>query len=132
MVVRSAFLTPGAHPLAELAEAIPQAVGRPEEARNIEHSLASEPDEALSRLAALCQNKPLLLVVDQFEELFTMCRDPEEQNASARVLGALSNPILSPGASVAKFCLPCAPTIWRASKAATPCKRCTRGCGGGK
>ena len=85
-------LTPGAHPLAELAEAIAQAVGRPGQARNIEHSLASEPDEALSRLAALCRNKPLMLFVDQFEELLTMCRDPGEQSAFAQVLGALSDP----------------------------------------
>ena len=64
-------------------------------------SLASEPDEAMSRLASLCQNKPLMLFVDQFEELLTMCRDPGEQSDFARVLFALSNPsILSPRALV--------------------------------
>ena len=39
-----------------------------------------------------CNGKPLLLVVDQFEELFTLCRDPNEQKAFGDLLCALSEP----------------------------------------
>jgi tetratricopeptide (TPR) repeat protein len=90
-------LTPGAHPLAELAESIAQAIGRPDQAIEIGRSLVAKPEEALGRLAELCQGKPLMLFVDQFEELLTLCRDASEQSAFARVLCALSDP--SPSAS---------------------------------
>lgn len=85
-------LTPGAHPLRELAASVSQATGRADEAKRIERDLAANPDEALSQLAVLCEGKPLMLLIDQFEELLTLCRDASEQSAFARVLCALSDP----------------------------------------
>lgn len=88
-------LTPGAHPMVELAAAIAQTIGRPEQAREIEHALAANPDDTSNQLAVLCQNKPLMLFIDQFEELLTMCRDSGEQCLFAQVLCALSEPTSS-------------------------------------
>lgn len=85
-------LTPGAHPLAELAESVSQAIGQPEQASEIKHGLAAKPGEALGQLAELCQDKPLMLLIDQFEELLTLCSDAGEQSAFAQVLCSLSDP----------------------------------------
>jgi tetratricopeptide (TPR) repeat protein len=85
-------LTPGAHPLAELAASVAQAIGHPDQAAEIERGLAAEPGGALGRLAELCRDKPLMLLIDQFEELVTLCRDSGEQSAFAKVLCALSDP----------------------------------------
>ncbi len=84
-------LTPGPHPMAELASAIAQAVGQAHRARDIERDLATKPDEALGQLAALCQDRSLMLFIDQFEELLTICRDAGEQSAFTQVLCALSD-----------------------------------------
>lgn len=88
-------LTPAAHPLAALAEAVAHAIGHPDQTSAIESDLAAKPGEAPGQLAALCQDKPLMLLIDQFEELFTMCRDAGEQSAFAKVLCALSDPTAS-------------------------------------
>jgi len=92
-----ARLTPGAHPVAQLAGSISQAIGRPEQASEIERWLGTKPGEALDQLAMLCQDKPLMLFVDQFEELLTLCRDAGEQHAFSEVLCALSDPTASTG-----------------------------------
>jgi WD40 repeat protein/tetratricopeptide (TPR) repeat protein len=93
-------LTPGAHPLAELAASVAQAIGHPEKRSEIARGLAAQPGEALGQLGELCRDKPLMLLIDQFEELLTMCRDAGEQSAFAQVLCALSDP----AASVGGFC----------------------------
>jgi WD40 repeat protein/energy-coupling factor transporter ATP-binding protein EcfA2 len=90
-------LTPGAHPLAELSAAVTQAVGQPDQASVVERGLAANPSGALSQIAEVCQNKPLMLFIDQFEELLTMCRDAKEQSVFAQVLCALSAPTVLPG-----------------------------------
>ena len=77
--------------MAELASAIARAVGQAQRARDIERDLATKPDEALGQLAALCNDRPLMLLIDQFEELLTICRDAGEQGAFAQVLCALSD-----------------------------------------
>jgi WD40 repeat protein len=92
-----ARLTPGAHPGAELAGSVAQAIGRPELASEIERGLGAKPGEALDQLAELCQDKPLMLFVDQFEELLTLCRDAGEQHAFSEALCALSDPTASTG-----------------------------------
>ena len=94
---RSAWLfaprfTPGDHPVASLSAAVAQAVGQLRLAPEMERSIAARPADAPSELATLCQGKPLLLVVDQFEELFTLCRDASEQKAFGDLLCALSEP----------------------------------------
>ncbi|MCI0418988.1 MAG: hypothetical protein L0312_07185, partial [Acidobacteria bacterium] len=85
-------VTPGAQPLAALAASVAGAIETPAQAEEIARSLAAKPDEALTQLAALCRGKPLMLLIDQFEELLTLCRDPAEQKAFADVLCALSVP----------------------------------------
>jgi WD40 repeat protein/tetratricopeptide (TPR) repeat protein len=90
-------MTPGAHPLAELAESCAHAIRHPDQAQAIEHSLAARPGEALGRVGELCGGKPLMLLIDQFEELLTLCRDGTEQRGFADVLCALSDPGSSAG-----------------------------------
>jgi WD40 repeat protein len=85
-------LTPGAHPLAELSASVAEAIGHPGQAGEIERGFATKPGEALDQLAGLCLEKPLMLLIDQFEELFTLCRDAGEQRAFAQVLCVLSDP----------------------------------------
>jgi hypothetical protein len=85
-------LTPGDHPLAALATAVARAIDDAMPALEIERRLRAMPSAALSEFAGLCNGKPLLLVIDQFEELFTLCRDPEEQKAFGAALCALSAP----------------------------------------
>ncbi|WP_116214756.1 AAA family ATPase [Streptomyces olivoreticuli] len=74
---------PGPHPLRALAERWAQATGRP----------ADEVHRALSAGAELPAPLPgfpacRLLVVDQFEETFTRCTDPEERTRFVRLLCA--------------------------------------------
>ncbi|MEU3755506.1 AAA family ATPase [Streptomyces olivoreticuli] len=74
---------PGPHPLRALAERWAQATGRP----------ADEIHRALSAGAELPAPLPgfpacRLLVVDQFEETFTRCTDPEERTRFVRLLCA--------------------------------------------
>lgn len=85
-------MTPGAHPLTELAGVVAQAVGQPDGATEIEYGLREKPTEANHRIAAWCHNKPLMVLVDQFEELLTMCRDSTKQREFAEILFALSQP----------------------------------------
>ena len=93
-------ITPGAHPLAELAASVARAIGDPARADEIERGLAATPGEALPQLAGLCREKPFFLLIDQFEELLTLCSDAGEQSAFAQVLCSLSEP----AASVGGFC----------------------------
>ena len=84
--------TPGEHPVAALAAAVAQATGQAPLAAELERRIAASPSDAVADLATQCQGKPLLLLVDQFEELFTLCRDPHEQRAFGDCLVALSEP----------------------------------------
>ncbi len=85
-------LTPGDHPVASLAAAVAQAIGEPPLTPEIERRIAAKPADAMAELARWCRGKPLLLLVDQFEELFTLCRDANEQKAFGDLLCALSEP----------------------------------------
>lgn len=75
---RSVILVPGARPLAELAAGIAPVLGCT--TSTALDALASEP-VGLAKLVRrdLGPGRRLAIVVDQFEELFTLCRDPEEQ-----------------------------------------------------
>jgi len=84
--------TPSTSPMGELAQAIAQTIGRPDQAGELEGNLTRNPGEALHQVAMLCRHKPLMLFIDQFEELLTMCREDSEQRTFARVLCALSDP----------------------------------------
>ncbi|MEV5597831.1 helix-turn-helix domain-containing protein [Streptomyces sp. NPDC052496] len=97
-------LTPGAHPLTELATALtgPAAAPSPAEALSGPHSpatpaavaaaaedLADAPERCPAAVrAALGPCPRLILVVDQFEEIFTACEDPRERRAFVAALCA--------------------------------------------
>ncbi|MFD7664272.1 helix-turn-helix domain-containing protein [Streptomyces sp. NPDC059788] len=98
-------LTPGAHPLTELASALalpdtattlpnrPTAPDNTAEQLAEEEALAGQLAEAPERCAAavraaLGPHPRLVLVVDQFEEVFTACEDPHERRAFVAALCA--------------------------------------------
>ncbi len=77
-------ITPTDHPLTSLAASLTRQASSPDETRDLVAHLAE--DETYLRLEVhrrLSQTKAehLLLVIDQFEELFTLCQDPTEQIA---------------------------------------------------
>ncbi|MGH3773322.1 MAG: caspase, EACC1-associated type, partial [Pseudonocardiaceae bacterium] len=89
------LLTPGAHPITTLANRLAPVAG--EAADTLNTRLTADPAElnavaqaVVSRHArgADATGRRLILVVDQFEELFTSCEDPAEQRA---FLDALSS-----------------------------------------
>jgi WD40 repeat protein len=79
---RGLLLTPGAEPLQELAAALARFGGGPT------GELLSESDAgpAVRRAAGPPGGGPLVLVVDQFEEVFTLCRD---ERVRRRFIGCL-------------------------------------------
>ncbi|MGC7101007.1 hypothetical protein ACPZ19_40565 [Amycolatopsis lurida] len=81
-------LTPGANPIGELAARVATLAGVP--AVDVARQLRAAPAEfgALARQAALAtgESARLVLVVDQFEELFTQCADAAERLAFATAL----------------------------------------------
>ena len=84
--------TPGAHPLQEMAEAVAAAIQQHAKAHEIFQQLTSDPASAWQQLATLCQDRPLMLFVDQFEELLTTVRDAGEQTTFAEILAAITEP----------------------------------------
>ena len=107
---RSAIFAPTARPLQALAAALTP-VGGADSAQPLADRLATEP-AALSgylrsQLAAAGQPDQLspagerwLIVVDQFEELFTLCRSAAEQHAFVDALLAVVDPANNAPASV--------------------------------
>jgi WD40 repeat protein len=82
-------LTPGEQPLASLAAALTPFIGRESDRltilRRLEEELASR-EQTLHPVVRLALKKAaparrLVLVVDQFEELFTLCRDEDQRAA---------------------------------------------------
>jgi WD40 repeat protein/DNA-binding SARP family transcriptional activator len=83
---RQVLIRPGEHPLSVLARAAGAAPDVPGGSPNDALATADrQPDRAIRRLAAGAER--LVLVVDQFEEVFTTCRDEAER---AAFLGALT------------------------------------------
>jgi WD40 repeat protein len=84
------ILTPGEHPLEELAMRI-ASVARMS-SRSVLDDLRADParsDLAIGQaLANEQQTARLVLVVDQFEEVFSSCRDDDERNAFLQALAA--------------------------------------------
>lgn len=89
---RVAVLTPGSHPLEALAavlariatgDAVPVAKTR-EFADELKRRNAEGQCDGLRRIAASLPeiaNSPLIVLVDQLEEVYSLCTDPDEQNA---------------------------------------------------
>jgi WD40 repeat protein/DNA-binding SARP family transcriptional activator len=80
------ILTPGRSPLHSLASVLAGEEATPAAAAAVREELAGDPG-ALRRLMA--EGTSGLLVVDQFEELFTLCRDEAERRAFIANLLAL-------------------------------------------
>jgi transcriptional regulator with XRE-family HTH domain len=73
---RIVLLTPGEHPLEQLASAVSAAIG--DVARLLARDLRADPD-MLRRAIAHGGDDRLVVVVDQFEELFTLCAHEDER-----------------------------------------------------
>ncbi|MBG0831741.1 PD40 domain-containing protein [Planomonospora sp. ID67723] len=79
---RPVLMTPGAHPLLECAQRLAEASGA--SADELHATLQDDP-------AGLTVVPGLLLIVDQFEEVFTLCRDRRERAAFIAALPALAD-----------------------------------------
>jgi formylglycine-generating enzyme required for sulfatase activity len=78
------ILTPTAQPLKELATRLTQDAESVRAATQLMDDMVQDArslDIALRRLASRQQTERTLLVIDQFEELFTLCRDEQERKA---------------------------------------------------
>ncbi|MGV9313763.1 nSTAND1 domain-containing NTPase [Streptomyces sp. NPDC003691] len=80
--------TPGARPLAECAAAVVRAPAA--DAARLRDELAADPGALGRELAAA--GRPPTLIVDQFEEVFTLCRDPAERDAFLLALLTAAQP----------------------------------------
>jgi DNA-binding SARP family transcriptional activator/WD40 repeat protein len=86
--------TPGEHPLRRFAEALAPLVEIP--APELARRLDRQPDELGSMLEAAVRGREgarVVVVVDQFEEIGTLCRDQEERE---RFAGALVDAVTDP------------------------------------
>lgn len=77
--------TPGGRPLRRLAQAILALDGRAAGADDLERNLRADPAAAAGQPAAEC-----LLVVDQFEEIFSSCPDEQERRSFVAALCAFA------------------------------------------
>lgn len=78
------IIKPGVHPLAALAASLTRDELDPATANTIGNALATNANtlhQTAEKLVARIHAERLLLAVDQFEELFTQCKDPQEQQA---------------------------------------------------
>ncbi|WOP39201.1 helix-turn-helix domain-containing protein [Streptomyces sp. Li-HN-5-13] len=97
-------LTPTAHPLDELLERTAKTLAG--DLALTAEELTARPDLLLTAVRTRTESPPgglrpppparLVLLVDQFEELFTLCSDDAERRAFARVLCAVAAPPASP------------------------------------
>jgi DNA-binding SARP family transcriptional activator/WD40 repeat protein len=85
---------PGEHPLRSFAQVLAPLIGVP--APELAHRLDHRPDELGSLLEGVRRGRPeapVVVVVDQFEEIVTLCRDQEERE---RFAGALVDAVTDP------------------------------------
>ncbi|WP_434587550.1 nSTAND1 domain-containing NTPase [Streptomyces sp. A5-4] len=80
--------TPTAHPLKELLRCVSDALGRGLGVSA--EALCGQPRLLADTVRPLLAEARLVLLVDQFEETFTLCADEEERRAFVAVLGALA------------------------------------------
>ncbi|MEV7415273.1 helix-turn-helix domain-containing protein [Streptomyces sp. NPDC089919] len=90
---RPVVCTPTAHPLAELLGALRSALGESGAAAPwpTPAELADRPQALAETVRGAAAAGALVLVVDQFEEVFTLCREEAERRALLAVLGALAD-----------------------------------------
>lgn len=90
---RTVVLVPGAHPVRTSAAALVPSAARSAETQHVDSAAG---DQALHRavrqaLADQGDGAELLLVVDQFEEVFTLCREADERSRFIRALVAAAH-----------------------------------------
>ncbi|MBB5958293.1 WD40 repeat protein [Saccharothrix tamanrassetensis] len=83
-----ALFTPTARPLHSLATQLAPLVGA--EPAALATALRTDPGPWLARLRGRDADSRVLLVVDQFEELFTLCGDESERRAFVQLLSGLA------------------------------------------
>ena len=86
-------LTPTAHPLEALAAALAREARQGPEVQRSVYELARDPaflPDSLRRVAQAARADHAILIVDQFEELFTLCRSAPEQSAFVDSLAAVA------------------------------------------
>ncbi len=86
---------PGGHPLDALAATLSKETDLPSQIKSLRDELASDPKSlAFAARSLLSQenSQHLLLVVDQFEEIFTQARSTEERQGFINALVAIANP----------------------------------------
>jgi len=95
-------ITPGKSPVAALIQSMADIlapVGHSSE--ELTKSWMEDIRSAPGAVKALCGTRPMLLVVDQFEELFTLCRDPAEHKVFGELLlGLVAEPAGESGVRV--------------------------------
>jgi len=84
--------TPGANPLKELAAAVAAVTHSEAGDAPLFEQLSANPTSARAQLAAVCTARPLVLFIDQFEEVLTMVRDASDQQRFAQALESLTEP----------------------------------------
>ncbi|NUT49943.1 MAG: hypothetical protein HOV94_21930, partial [Saccharothrix sp.] len=84
-------LTPGARPVEELAVRIAAFAGKDAAALAAEFTAHPGNLHLRVRQALVDRDDDLLLVVDQFEEVFTLCREPAERSAFVTALTAAAS-----------------------------------------
>src|SRR5215470_17159830 len=108
------LFTPGGHPMAELATQLATAIrATPAE---VEATLRSDPRAAAGLARQACgaddagpgPGSRLVVVVDQFEEVFTSCRDEAERSAFIAALGAIAGNCGRPAGTASGMSAPAA------------------------
>jgi tetratricopeptide (TPR) repeat protein len=86
---------PGGHPLDALAATLSKEAALPSQIKSLRDELAGDPKSlafAIQGLLSQENSRHLLLVVDQFEEIFTQARSLEERQEFINALVAIANP----------------------------------------
>ncbi|SJM91947.1 hypothetical protein CRENPOLYSF2_2440012 [Crenothrix polyspora] len=79
--------TPGAEPFKAMGRALAEALKNKTEATVITESLHHSPQQVMSELIArFGVDKPIMLLIDQFEELLTLCQNAQDQEAFSKLL----------------------------------------------
>ena len=91
-------LTPGEHPLATLATRFAEPIGTTPDA--LRAALTGDPPSFADVVRRAHSGDRLLLVVDQFEEVFTACADDRERAAFVAALGAAARGARAPAVVV--------------------------------
>jgi WD40 repeat protein len=85
---RYRLLTPGSTPLTAFAQQMADLVGRSTE--QVAADLAADPEQAGAAISRAISHDDLLIVVDQFEEIFTSCADDADRMAFVVALCAMA------------------------------------------